>query len=139
MRRARSASRSKPNPAAVGGSRKSAESVDESATGSASFGPAAAAACGSVEGSGEVERLPPRRPGCITRISRVPHFRLPAFDHGVVSFVWAVVLGGYIWIGLLAVGVNGAGAFLVAALSAFGFFWFVYLYGVATRAARGEG
>jgi len=69
----------------------------------------------------------------------VPHFRLPAFDHGVVSFVWAVVLGGYIWIGLLAVGVNGAVAFLIAALSAFGIFWFVYLYGEDRPAARGEG
>ena len=59
----------------------------------------------------------------------MPHFRLPAFDHGVVSFVWAVVLGGYVWIGLLAIGVNGAVAFLIAVLSAFGIFFFVRLCG----------
>ena len=37
LRRARSGSRSKPRPVAVGGSRKSAGSVDETATGSANF------------------------------------------------------------------------------------------------------
>jgi hypothetical protein len=62
----------------------------------------------------------------------VPHFRLPAFDHGVVSFVWAVVLGGYLWIFLLAVGVNGAVAFVLAALCAFGIFFFVRLRGADT-------
>src|SRR5437899_9894158 len=42
LRRARSASRSKPSPKAVAGRRKSAEAVDESETGSANFfGPAA--------------------------------------------------------------------------------------------------
>ena len=59
----------------------------------------------------------------------MPHFRLPAFDHGVVSFIWAVVLGGYVWIGILAVGVNGAVSFVIAALSAFGIFFFVRLRG----------
>src|SRR5947199_4516172 len=37
LRRARSASRSKPRPEAVAGRRKSAEAVDESETGSANF------------------------------------------------------------------------------------------------------
>ena len=59
----------------------------------------------------------------------MPHFRLPAFDHGVVSFIWAVVLGGYIWIGMLAIGVNGAVSFVIAVLSAFGIFLFVRLRG----------
>src|SRR3954471_22951923 len=43
LRRARSASRSKPNPKAVPGRERSAEAVDESETGSANFfGPASA-------------------------------------------------------------------------------------------------
>jgi hypothetical protein len=59
----------------------------------------------------------------------VPHFRLPAFAHGVVSFVWAVLLGGYVWIGLLAIGTSGATAFVIAVLCALGIFFFVRLRG----------
>jgi hypothetical protein len=59
----------------------------------------------------------------------MPHFRLPAIDHGVVSAIWAVVLGAYVYFGLLAVGVHGGTAFILAGLSAFFIFLFVRLHG----------
>ena len=63
-------------------------------------------------------------------VSIVPvHLRPPALDHGVVSFLWGFGLGLFIWLGLLAVGVSGATAFIFAALSAAGIFFFVRLFG----------
>jgi hypothetical protein len=55
--------------------------------------------------------------------------RPPSIDHGVVSFVWALLLGFYIWVGLLAVGVSGATSFLLAVLAAFGIFLYIRLFG----------
>ena len=55
--------------------------------------------------------------------------RPPAFSRGFTSFVWGVLLGGFIWVGLLAIGVSGATAFLFGALSAALIFFFVRLYG----------
>jgi hypothetical protein len=57
------------------------------------------------------------------------HFRAPSIDHGVVSFLWAFGLGLFIWLGLLAIGVSGATAVIVAALSFGAIFLFVRLYG----------
>jgi uncharacterized membrane protein SpoIIM required for sporulation len=60
----------------------------------------------------------------------VPHFRLPAFAHGVVSFVWGFSLGLYLWLGLLAIGITGATSFILAAVSGFLIFLYVRVYGV---------
>jgi hypothetical protein len=57
------------------------------------------------------------------------HLRPPSFDHGVISLLWAVGLGLYIWIGGLAVGVSGSTAFIVGAVSAFLIFLFVRIRG----------
>ena len=57
------------------------------------------------------------------------HFRLPSIDHGVVSFIWALVFGAFIWLGLLAIGVSGATAFVVACVAAFVIFLYVRVYG----------
>jgi hypothetical protein len=59
----------------------------------------------------------------------VPHFRLPAISHGVVSFIWGLVFGLYIWLGGLAVGVSGATAFVFGAVSGFLIFLYVMVYG----------
>jgi hypothetical protein len=59
----------------------------------------------------------------------MPHFRLPSIDHGVISFIWGVVLGAFIYFGLVAVGIHGGTAFVFAALGAFFIFLFVRLYG----------
>lgn len=63
------------------------------------------------------------------RVARVPHFRLPAFDRGVTSFLWALGLGLFVFFGLLAIGTNRATAFILGALSACAIFLFVRLYG----------
>jgi hypothetical protein len=57
------------------------------------------------------------------------HLRMPSFDPGLTSFLWAVGFGLYLWLGMLAIGVNGATAFIFAALSAGAIFLFVRLYG----------
>jgi hypothetical protein len=59
----------------------------------------------------------------------VPHLRPPSIDHGVVSFLWGLGLGLFIWAGLLAIGVSQPTAIIVAALSAFGIFLYVRIYG----------
>jgi hypothetical protein len=59
----------------------------------------------------------------------MPHFRLPALDHEVVSLVWAIVLGAYIYLGSVAVGVHAGTAFVVAGVSAFFIFLFVRYHG----------
>ncbi len=59
---------------------------------------------------------------------------MPAIDHGVVSAVWGVVLGAYVYFGLVAVGVHGGTAFVFAALSAFFIFLLVRLFGDDLRA-----
>ena len=55
----------------------------------------------------------------------MPHLRLPALDHEVVSLVWAVVLGAFIYFGSVSVGIHGGTAFVIAAVSAFFIFLFV--------------
>lgn len=57
------------------------------------------------------------------------HFRLPSFDPGVTAFVWAVVLAFYAWVFMLAVGVHGGTALVVALVCLFLIFLFVRLFG----------
>ena len=59
----------------------------------------------------------------------MPHFRLPAISHGVVSFLWGLFLGAYIWLGLLAIAVSQATAFIIGAVSAAAIFVLVRVYG----------
>ena len=55
--------------------------------------------------------------------------RPPAFSHGFISFLWAVGLGAFIWLGLVAVGVGLATAFLFGMISGALIFFYVRLYG----------
>jgi hypothetical protein len=55
--------------------------------------------------------------------------RLPAFSHGVVSFLWALGFGLYILLGGMAAGFTAADAFMVAAVAGAGIFLFVRIYG----------
>jgi hypothetical protein len=57
------------------------------------------------------------------------HLRPPSIDHGVISFLWALGLGLYIWLGMLAVGISQAPSFILAAVSAFVIFLYVRIYG----------
>jgi len=57
------------------------------------------------------------------------HLRMPSIDRGVTSFLWALGLGLYLWLGMLAIGISGATAFIFAALAAGAIFLFVRLFG----------
>jgi hypothetical protein len=57
------------------------------------------------------------------------HLRPPAFDHGVISFIWALVFGGFIWVGGAAVGYGSAVSFMVGCVAGFLIFLFVRVYG----------
>jgi hypothetical protein len=57
------------------------------------------------------------------------HLRPPSIDHGVISFVWAFVLGVLLWAFMLAVGVSKPTSFIVAAVAACAIFLYVRLYG----------
>jgi hypothetical protein len=57
------------------------------------------------------------------------HLRPPSVDKGVQAFVWAVVFFLYLWLGMLAVDVSGATAFIFAAVIAGAIFLFVRIYG----------
>lgn len=55
--------------------------------------------------------------------------RPPAFSPGFTSFVWAVGLGAFIWIGLLAIGVGNGTAFLFGVIGGALIFFLVRLNG----------
>ena len=57
------------------------------------------------------------------------HLRPPSFDHGVISFLWALGLALFIWIGLRAIGVENATGFVIACVSGFAIFLFVRIFG----------
>lgn len=57
------------------------------------------------------------------------HLRAPSVDKGVQAFLWAFFFFLYLWLGMLAVGVSGATAFIFAGLSAGAIFLFVRIYG----------
>lgn len=57
------------------------------------------------------------------------HLRQPSIDRGVTSFLWAIGLGLYLWLGMLAVGVDGATAFILSVLAGCAIFLLVRLYG----------
>jgi hypothetical protein len=57
------------------------------------------------------------------------HVRPPSIDHGVTSFIWALVLGVLLWAFMIAVGVSKPTAFIIAAVAGCVMFLYVRLYG----------
>jgi hypothetical protein len=57
------------------------------------------------------------------------HLRQPAYGHGFASLLWGVGLGIFVWIGLIAVDVDTATAFLFGVLAGVGIFFLVLLLG----------
>ncbi len=64
------------------------------------------------------------------------NIRPPSIDQGVIAFVWAVVLGAYIYFGLVAVGASGAMAAVLALVSFAAIWLFVRLRGEETPLRR---
>jgi hypothetical protein len=54
---------------------------------------------------------------------------LPAIDPGLSAGLWAIGLGLFIFLGMVALGVSAVVSLIVAGLSAFGIFLYVRLYG----------
>jgi hypothetical protein len=57
------------------------------------------------------------------------HLRPPSVHHGVQSFIWAVVFFLFLWFGMLAVGVSGGAAFMLALICGALIFLFVRVFG----------
>ena len=55
--------------------------------------------------------------------------RPPAFSPAFQAFAWGLLLGAYVWIGLLAIGIGGGSAFLFGLVAAVLIFFFVRLRG----------
>ena len=54
---------------------------------------------------------------------------LPAFSHGVTSFLWALGLAVFIWLAGMALGMSRATAVVVAAVAGCAIFLYVRTYG----------
>jgi hypothetical protein len=57
------------------------------------------------------------------------HLHPPSIDHGVQSFIWAVVFFLFLWFGMLGVGVSSATSFILAIVLAIGIFLFIRIFG----------
>jgi len=55
--------------------------------------------------------------------------RPPALSHGFVSLAWGVVLGAYVWIGLLGIGVSHGTSVVFGIIAAVAIFFYIRLYG----------
>ena len=57
------------------------------------------------------------------------HLRMPAFSPGFAAFVWGLVLGAYIVLGLLAIGISQGTSLVTGILCGFLIFFYVRLRG----------
>ena len=57
------------------------------------------------------------------------HLRPPSLDHGLVSGIWAIVFGLFLFVGAVAVGVQTGTALIVAAVAAGAIYLYVRIYG----------
>ena len=55
--------------------------------------------------------------------------RAPSIDHGIVSFVWALVLGLLLWGFLLGIGISQATSLIVGLLAVGAIFLYVRICG----------
>ena len=59
------------------------------------------------------------------------HLRAPSIDQGVHAFGWSVVFFLYMWLGALAIGIQGGVAFVVSLVVSCAIFLFVRTRGGA--------
>jgi hypothetical protein len=55
--------------------------------------------------------------------------RPPALSPGFTSLLWGIALGAFIWLGLLAIGISAATAFLFGVVAGTLIFFYVRLFG----------
>ena len=66
--------------------------------------------------------------GAVDRIAAV-HLRVPSIDQGVQAFVWAAFFFVLLWLGMLALGISNATAFILSLLAGAAIFLLVRLSG----------
>jgi hypothetical protein len=71
-----------------------------------------------------------------TTIAAMHPPRPPSIDQGVIALIWAIVLGTYIYFGLIAVGASGATAIVISLVSFAGIWLLVRLRGEDTPLRR---
>ncbi len=59
----------------------------------------------------------------------MPAPRPPSIDHGIISFVWALVFAILLWLFMVGIGISHPTAFIIAALAGCAIFFYVRLYG----------
>jgi hypothetical protein len=59
----------------------------------------------------------------------MPHLRPPAFSPGFTAFIWGLVFGAFIVLGLLAIGISRPTAVLFGVIAGFAIFFYVRLTG----------
>lgn len=63
------------------------------------------------------------------------HFHAPSIDKGITAFVWAIVLGGYLYFFLVATGSSRGFSFVISAVAAAAIWLFVRTRGDDAPAA----
>jgi hypothetical protein len=64
--------------------------------------------------------------------------RPPALAHGTSAFLWAVGLGGFIFVGMLSISISKGTSLIVAIVCGFAIYFAVLLFGAdAWRRQRG--
>jgi hypothetical protein len=85
-----------------------------------------------VEGVWETGRFPRLQEVASSNV----HLRPPSVDKGLQAFLWAVFFFLYLWLGMLAVDVSGATAFIFAGITGAAIFLFVRIYGEEDSSRR---
>lgn len=57
------------------------------------------------------------------------HLRPPSIDKGVSAFLWAFGFFLYLWLGMIALGVDAMTSFILSAVAGGAIFLFVRIYG----------
>jgi hypothetical protein len=57
------------------------------------------------------------------------HLRPPSIDKGVSAFLWAFGFFLYLWLGAMAIGVDGMTSFILSAVAGGAIFLFIRVYG----------
>jgi len=70
-----------------------------------------------------------RAPGSGIQYDSAVHLRMPSIDHGVQSFIWALLFFLILWFGMLLIGVSDGTALILSLVAAGAIFLFIRVNG----------
>ncbi len=70
-----------------------------------------------------------RAPGSGVQYDSAVHLRMPSIDHGVQSFIWALLFFLILWFGMLLIGVSDGTALILSLVAAGAIFLFIRVNG----------